>query len=186
MRGVLGAGGRPRLRRLRATAIVVAVSLTGCSEGPETLAETAAEYRADLREGQVLGQIEFPRTGKVVPVREGLDQEIIDIGPGWFSGSRLPGEGSLIYVAGHRTTHGAPFRSVGRLARGDLVIFKVPYAVATYEVTGRTLWPETDTDILQPGQEFEQLRLQTSTIPESRQRVIVFARLARIEARPSP
>ena len=58
----------------------------------------------------------------------------------------------------------------------------MPYAVATYTVFRRARVHERRTSILQSTGP-EELRLQTSTIPQSEERLIIFARLNRIMRR---
>jgi hypothetical protein len=75
-----------------------------------------------------------------------------------------PRRGRLVYIAGHHRTHGAPFRHVADLDRGDAIEIVTPYATATYTVTGHTTVPQTDFAVLRsPAHEL--LRLQTSTVP---------------------
>jgi sortase A len=150
------------------------------------VSEAAAAFREDLEYGDELGTIEFA-SGERVTVRAGLSQEAIDRGgAAWYGAgadSTLPGEGGLVYVAGHRTTHGAPFRPVGSLRPGDEVKFTVPYATAVYTVTHRRLAKQRDLRILEASGGTEELRLQTSMVPPTSRRVIVFARLSSIEGR---
>jgi sortase A len=48
-----------------------------------------------------------------------------------------------VYIAGHRTTYGAPFSHIDRLRREDRVVFELPYATFEYAVTGRRIVPAT-------------------------------------------
>jgi sortase A len=68
-------------------------------------------------------------------VVQGTDHETLKKGPGHYIGSGLPGEGHLIYVAGHRTTYLAPFATINNLRVGDYINFEVPYGTFTYRVT---------------------------------------------------
>jgi LPXTG-site transpeptidase (sortase) family protein len=148
-----------------------------------TFPHAAERFREGLRQANVVGSIAFPGEVRPVSVQEGIDQASIDTGPGWYPCSGLPGEGRMVYVAGHRTTHGAPFLSLGALRTGDRVRFAVPYAIATYTVTKRTHVEEHEIGILHASRDVEQLRLQTSTIPAGHTRLIVFARLSSITRR---
>ena len=56
-------------------------------------------------------------------------------GPGRDRRTFMPGEGELVYIAGHRTTYGAPFAHIDRMRTGDRVVLEMPYAVAVYRVT---------------------------------------------------
>jgi len=168
------------LGRNLTSAAIVGVVVAGC--GGQSLSDAARDYRRQLRRGATVGELAFPRLHAAVRVRNGFDQAAIDRGPGWFSGSYLPGEGRLIYVAGHRQTHGGPFRRLGELRRGDRVVFTTPYATATYVVARRERISERRRSILLGGAT-EELRLQASTIPPSHDRLIVFARLGEIRPR---
>jgi sortase A len=46
----------------------------------------------------------------------------------------MPGEGELVYIAGHRTTYGAPFSDIDDLRPGDQVTLELPYATFTYRI----------------------------------------------------
>jgi LPXTG-site transpeptidase (sortase) family protein len=173
-----------RVKRHTATLIAVMLLLAGgaCGSDPadDPLDELARKYRHSLHRGEVIGQLTFPRFDQTVPLSYGLDQATIDRGPGWFPGSYLPGEGSLIYIAGHRRTHGAPFLRIGDLRPGDGVRFTTPYAVATYAVIRHELVSERKLSVLHSDGREEELRLQASTIPPGHKRLLVFARLKRI------
>lgn len=51
----------------------------------------------------------------------------------------MPGEGELVYIAGHRTTWGAPFSDIDTLRKRDRVTLELPYATFRYAVTGRRI-----------------------------------------------
>ena len=63
----------------------------------------------------------------------------------------MPGQPRLVYIAGHRTTFGAPFANIDRLRPGDLIILELPYAVFTYRVTGSRIVDAHDLSVLRPG-----------------------------------
>jgi sortase A len=67
-------------------------------------------------------------------VVQGTDHETLKKGPGHYIDSGLPGEGHLIYVAGHRTTYLAPFAYINDIHVGDYVELEVPYGTFTYRV----------------------------------------------------
>jgi sortase A len=55
-------------------------------------------------------------------------------GPARHRKTFLPGEGKLIYIAGHRTTYSAPFSHIDDLRRGDRVRLELPYATFEYTI----------------------------------------------------
>src|SRR4029078_12751367 len=82
-------------------------------------------------------------------------------GPGHYEPSALPGEGHLIYVAGHRTTYLAPFADINDIEVGDYITFSLPYATFTYRVQRHYIVRSDQLSVLQDhGSEI--LRLPTS------------------------
>jgi sortase A len=57
---------------------------------------------------------------------------------GHYPGTAQPGRDGNFALAGHRNTHGEPFRYINRLRRGDRIEVETPAAVYTY-VVDRTL-----------------------------------------------
>jgi sortase A len=52
-------------------------------------------------------------------VVEGTSEDDLRKGPGHYTGTPLPGETGNAAIAGHRTTYGAPFFELNRMAPGD-------------------------------------------------------------------
>jgi sortase A len=71
----------------------------------------------------------------------------------------MPGEGELIYIAGHRTTYGAPFAHINRLDVGDRVFVELPYGTFEYAVSGHRIVPADQLSVLK-SKGVEQLALQ--------------------------
>lgn len=97
--------------------------------------------------------LRIPRLGLVVPVAQGVDKKaVLDKGyVGHYPGTAQPGEEGNFALAGHRNTHGEPFRYLNRLGVGDEVTVDVRGQRYTY-VVGRIL-PETtarDTGVVAP------------------------------------
>jgi sortase A len=89
----------------------------------------------------------------------GTDESSLEKGPGWYTGTRLPGEGQLIYIAGHRTTYLAPFAHIDALRHGDSVTLELPYATFVYRITGHVIVPSDDVARLK-SKGYEQVALQ--------------------------
>ena len=98
------------------------------------IAAEARAYRRTLETGDPVGRLQIGRIGLEMVVVQGTDHETLKKGPGHYAPSAIPGEGHLIYVAGHRTTYLAPFAHINDIAVGDYVTFSVPYATFTYRV----------------------------------------------------
>jgi sortase A len=136
----------------------------------------AEKFRAHLRTGDAVGRLHVPRLNLSVIVVNGTDKASLAKGPGRYERSYVPGEGELIYVAGHRTTYGAPFAHIDRLERGDLVTVDVPYGRFVYRVTHRVIVPADDVQrLVSTGR--EEIALQACH-PRffATQRYIVYAR----------
>ncbi|MFB6605586.1 class E sortase [Streptomyces noursei] len=97
--------------------------------------------------------LRIPRIGLTAPVAEGIDRTaVLNRGyVGHYPGTAQPGEPGNTALAGHRNTHGEPFRHLDRLRPGDTVVVDTARVRATYVV--RATLPETtpgDTGVLAP------------------------------------
>jgi sortase A len=82
-----------------------------------------------------LGRIAIPKLGVDEPLYEGIRLTTLDLGPGHWPGTAMPGEVGNAVIAGHRTSHSAPFRYLDQLVPGDTIEFTTTAGVTTYEVT---------------------------------------------------
>jgi sortase A len=89
-----------------------------------------------------LGTLEIPKLGIVQPMLEGITLNTLDLGPGHWPGTAMPGHLGNVVIAGHRTSHGKVFRDIDQLVAGDEVVFTTAEGRFVYVVTG--------TDIVQP------------------------------------
>ena len=110
---------------------------------------SAVAYRRKTGVGQPIGRLVVPRLGLRVWVVLGTDTESLKKGPGLHPPTGFPGEGRLTYVAGHRTTYGAPFSDIDKLKPGDAVTFEVPYGTFQYVVTGHRIVRANQLEVLQ-------------------------------------
>lgn len=113
-------------------------SATGASRGAAGAA--ADSGRAQLRWSQAYAVLDIPRLGLRVPVAEGVGkQSVLNKGyVGHYPGAGQPGQAGNFALAGHRNTHGEPFRYINRLAPEDTIRVETRSAVYTYAVD-RTL-----------------------------------------------
>ena len=95
----------------------------------------------------------------------------------------MPGEGELVYVAGHRTTYGAPFSDIDELEPGDAVSLELPYGTVEYRVTRHRIVDDNDLSVLETRGR-EELVLQACH-PRffASQRYLVYARPVSKDAR---
>jgi sortase A len=147
------------------------------SDVERLLRRAARSYRVSLPPGRPMGRLTVPRLGLELIVLNGASGADLRRGPGRDLRTFMPGEGKLVYVAGHRTTYGAPFRHIDDLRRRDFIFLEVPYGRFRYAVTGSVVVTPDDTGRLRPRGR-EELALQASHPPYSaRQRYIVYAKL---------
>lgn len=69
-----------------------------------------------------------------VPIRAGTDAATLARGVGWDADSVPPGQKGNFVIAGHRVTHGEPFRRLLELKVGDQIIVETRDTVYTYEL----------------------------------------------------
>lgn len=110
---------------------------------------SAVAYRKKTGVGEPIGRLVVPRLGLRVWVVLGTDTESLKKGPGLHPPTGFPGEGRLTYVAGHRTTYGAPFSDIDKLKPGDPVTLEVPYGTFRYVVTGHRIVRADQLEVLQ-------------------------------------
>jgi sortase A len=147
------------------------------------VAVDARAYRRSLRQADPVGRLRIGRIGLNMIVVQGTDHETLKKGPGHYVTTGLPGEGRLIYVAGHRTTYLAPFSHIDSIRIGDYITFDVPYGTFKYRVVRHYVVTEDDTRVL-VNRGREVLRLQACH-PRffASHRYIVDARLVAMEPR---
>jgi sortase A len=123
------------------------------------LERNASAWRKSSKRGDAVARIRIPRLGLTEIVVNGTDHDSLKRGPGRYLGSAMPGEGELVYVAGHRTTYGAPFSRIDKLRKGDRVLLQLPYATFEYAITGHRIVAASQTSVLE-SKGYEQLALQ--------------------------
>ena len=124
-----------------------------------SLTREARAWRKRSTRGDAVARLRIPSLGISEIVVNGTDHDSLKRGPGRYLGTAMPGEGELVYVAGHRTTYGAPFSRIDRLRKGDRVFLELPYGTFEYRVTGHRIVAATQTSVLR-SKGYEQLALQ--------------------------
>jgi len=108
----------------------------------------ARRYLETAPAGGAIGRIVVPRLGLDMIFVNGTDSGTLRKGPGRDLRSFMPGQGRLVYIAGHRTTYLAPFAHIDRLRPGDRVTLEMPYATFVYRVTGHRIVAADDLSVL--------------------------------------
>jgi sortase A len=135
------------------------------------------ERRTDT--GDPIGKIKFRSRDYVVV--EGDDTGTLRKGPGHYPKTEWPGQGKTVAVAGHRTTYGAPFRTIDKLERGDDVVMEMPYGRFTYRVEKRQIVKPTATWVIRDVGHEQLVLSACHPLYSAAERIIVFARLESAE-----
>ncbi len=104
-------------------------------------------------------------------------------GPGHYPGTPLPGQIGNAAIAGHRTTHGAPFYNLDALAPGDKILVQTLAGTYTYVVSRKPFTVKPTAYYVVANTKDAQLTL-TSCHPRysAAERIVVKARLLREES----
>ena len=138
-----------------------------------------AEARA--KSGKAVGRIEIPSLDREYVFVEGTDLEPLRKGPGRYPDTSFPGQGGTVGIAGHRTTYGAPFRTVDKLKAGQKIVLKMPYGTLEYKVEKTQIVNPDATWITNRVKGPERLVLSAChPLYSASQRIVVFARLAAV------
>ncbi|MFF7470472.1 class E sortase [Streptomyces sp. NPDC008092] len=110
-------------------------------------------YTTRVVASQAYAILVIPRLGLRVPVAEGVSKpKVLNHGyVGHYPGTQQPGQAGNFALAGHRNTHGEPFRYLPRLRRGDPVEVETESATYTYVVD--QILPQTsarDSGVVRP------------------------------------
>ena len=147
------------------------------------LAFAARSLKRRSKAGDALGRIRIPEIGVSDVFVEGTAAPDLRRGPGHYPATPLPGQRGTVAIAGHRTTYGAPFHDVDKLARGDRIELDMPYGRFTYRVERLRIVKPTAVEVTD-AVGYDRLVLSAChPLYSAAQRIIVFARLERAEAR---
>ncbi|MFD5100547.1 class E sortase [Streptomyces albidochromogenes] len=104
----------------------------GDRPSPRVTGRTPSPPRWD----QAYAILRIPRLGVTAPVAQGVSKGgVLDKGyVGHYPNTAQPGGAGNFALAGHRNTHGEPFRYINRLRAGDEVRVETREAVFTYVV----------------------------------------------------
>jgi len=124
----------------------------GVSRPPKAdVRREARRYRLASEEGDAVARLEIPRLDLDAVVVNGTSSGDLRRGPGRHLETSMPGERGLVYVAGHRTTYGAPFSDIDKLRPGDSIFLELPYASLEYKVMSHRVVDDNDLSVLQSG-----------------------------------
>lgn len=135
-------------------------------------------YWAGLTAGSVFGRIVAPAMNLDSVVVKGVATRDLKSGPGWAPYTDLPFQTGNVGISGHRTTYGAPFRRLDRLAEGDTIDLFSPYRRYRYVVERQLIVTPDKVEVFSSTLE-PTLTLTACHPPFSaRYRIVVQARLS--------
>jgi sortase A len=139
----------------------------------------------ESKPGDALGRIEAPgMDGLNMVFVQGTDASSLELGPGHYPETAMPGQGKTIAIAGHRTTYLAPFRHIDSLKPGDKITLKMPYGTFIYSVQKSEIVDPSDVGIIHDTG-YERLVLSAChPLYSASQRYIIYARLVHTEPGP--
>jgi sortase A len=114
----------------------------------EDVRREARRFRLESHEGDAIAKLKIPRIHLNAVVVNGTGTADLRRGPGRHLESYMPGERELVYIAGHRTTYGAPFGKINEIQPGDLITTELPYATVVYRVTRHRIVDDNDLSVL--------------------------------------
>lgn len=96
----------------------------------------ARELHPELIDGKAFAKLYIPGFGADYDftIQEGTDADALEVGPGHYKGTALPGEPGNFAVAGHRVGKGAPFNDLDLLSSCDAIVVETETDFFVYRV----------------------------------------------------
>jgi LPXTG-site transpeptidase (sortase) family protein len=137
----------------------------------------ASTPTTDPPQGSVMAQLQIPAIGLNQYVVSGTDADDLAKGPGHYLGTAMPGQAGNVAIAGHRTTHGAPFNRLAQLAVGDPIYLTTLSGQRLTYIVSATPYPVQPTNVTVLNNFGDDRLTLTTCNPEysARQRLIVVA-----------
>lgn len=133
--------------------------------------------------GDAVGRIALPTLDRRYYVIEGIGGDDLRKGPGHYPDTPLPGQRGTVAIAGHRTTYGAPFRTIDKLRAGDPIRIDMPDARFTYAVEKTRIVEPTNLSVKRRVSYDRLILTACHPLYSAAQRIVVFARLKERDGR---
>lgn len=115
-----------------------------------TTGSTTTTTPAPTLPGGAIGVIRIPKIGLQKYLVEGVGETDLMKGPGHYPGTPMPGQAGNVAIAGHRTTYGAPFYNLDKLATGDEIDIQTISQTWRYHVTKSQVVLPDDVQVIAP------------------------------------
>jgi sortase A len=158
-------------------------TLESLADPKKQLARLARLQSRRDSKGDAVGRLRMPDLGRSYVIVEGTDLATLRKGPGHYPKTPLPGQGGTVAIAGHRTTYGAPFRTVDKLKRGDELIMDMPYGRFTYRVDKVQIVKPNAIWITRKRTREQLVLSACHPLYSAAERIIVFSTLTKSEAK---
>lgn len=139
---------------------------------PETL---APERRYE--EGEAVGSIKSAGGEIDAIFVMGTSDESLSKGPGIFVSSAMPGAEGNTAIAGHRTSHGAPFRYIDKIVEGEEIALETAYGTFKYRVNGVKIVGPKDVRVLSDREGTDLTLIACHPLHSTKQRIVVTAEM---------
>jgi LPXTG-site transpeptidase (sortase) family protein len=164
-------------------ALELSLNLAGRSENSSDPAVSDSSLPAvstsipKYSEGEALGVITSEEGELDVVVVMGTSESSLSKGPGVFYGGALPGQRGNTSIAGHRTSHGAPFRDIDKLSVGEGITIKTEYGDFRYRVTGSEIINPKEVRVLSDKSGADLTLIACHPLNSTKQRIVVTAKM---------
>jgi sortase A len=128
----------------RAARIAARPALAQAAPGPPAVAPSVAPPAA----GQPIGTIQIPTIGLDQVVVEGVGTAQLELGPGHYPGTPLPGERGNVAIAGHRTTYAHPFYDLDQVTPGRPIVLTTAQGIFVYTADAQQVVQPTDVAVV--------------------------------------
>jgi sortase A len=161
--------------------VVTAPTTPGKPHKPAPTTSTTINPKFEVAppEGGIIGEIVIKKIGVDWIFREGVQLADLAQGPGHYPGTPLPGQIGNAAIAGHRTTHGAPFFRVNELAPGDQIHITTFAGSYTYVVYKQLVVDPTDYGVVANTPDAELTLTSCNPRYSASQRIVIKAKLVR-------
>jgi sortase A len=176
--------GAPTMPRTTAVTTTRATSTTTTTTAPPTTTTEPLPVPAPAPDPRAneprieIGSIAIPKIEVAKSMYEGVSLNTLDIGPGHWPGTAMPGQRGNVVVAGHRTSHDKPFRHLDLLVPGDQVVMGTLAGSFTYVVSSTEIVTPDAIRIIEQTDAYTATLFACHPVGSTKERIVVHLTLA--------